>query len=104
MVEDAAGIVNQASNGKLDLVIFGASGDLARRKVLPAIGAVAPRGRVQVLGAGRSDLTRESFQRLVGETTGSQELATDADWVRLDYASADSYSGLRSPLGCGQAC
>ena len=103
MVEEAAGIVNQASTGKLDLVIFGASGDLARRKVLPAIGAVAPRGRVQVLGAGRSDLTRESFQRLVGETTGSQELAAEADWVRLDYASADSYSGLRTALGGRQA-
>ena len=103
MVEKAAGIVNQTSTGELDLVIFGASGDLARRKVLPAIGAVAPRGRVQVLGAGRSDLTRESFQRLVGETTGSQELAADAEWVRLDYASADSYSGLRTALSGRQA-
>ena len=101
--KQAARIVNQASTGKLDLVIFGASGDLARRKVLPAIGAVVPRGRVQVLGAGRSDLTRESFQRVVGETTGSQELAADADWVRLDYASADSYSGLRTALGGRQA-
>jgi glucose-6-phosphate 1-dehydrogenase len=81
----------------MDLVVFGASGDLARRKVLPAIGAMA-RGRVQVLGVGRSDLSGAAFQRLVGETTGSEDLAAGADWVRLDYAAAESYSGLREAL------
>jgi glucose-6-phosphate 1-dehydrogenase len=89
--------VDQAGDGQLPLVIFGASGDLARRKVLPAIAAVAPGGRV--VGAGRSDLTRESFQHLVSETTGSRELAAHADWVRLDYGSASTYSGLRNALG-----
>jgi glucose-6-phosphate 1-dehydrogenase len=88
-----------ADSGQLELVIFGASGDLARRKVLPAAGAVATRRPVRVLGAGRSDLTRPYFQQLVDETTGSRELAASADWVRLDYGSADSYAGLREALG-----
>jgi glucose-6-phosphate 1-dehydrogenase len=42
--------MDQARNGGMDLVVFGASGDLARRKVLPASGAVA-RGRVARLGS-----------------------------------------------------
>jgi glucose-6-phosphate 1-dehydrogenase len=55
--------MDQAGNGGMDLVVFGASGDLARRKVLPAIGPVA-RGRVHVLGVGRSDLSRAAFRRV----------------------------------------
>jgi glucose-6-phosphate 1-dehydrogenase len=79
----------------MDVVIFGASGDLAGRKVLPAIGAITPRRRLRVVGAGRSDLTRERFRRTVEETTGSAELAATAEWVRLDYGQADSYSALK---------
>jgi hypothetical protein len=29
------------------------------------------------------DLSRAAFRRLTGETTGSEELAAGADWVRL---------------------
>ena len=79
-----------------DIVIFGASGDLARRKVLPALGALGGDGRLRVLGAGRSDLSREAFQDLVLEASGSSELAAQAEWVRLDYGRADSYEALPS--------
>ncbi len=82
----------------LDIVIFGASGDLASRKVLPAVGAVAPRARLHVVGAGRSDLSRERFQQLVGDTTGSADLAAGADWVRLDYGDPGTYARLREAL------
>ena len=89
--------MTQASDG-LCIVVFGASGDLAQRKVLPAIGAVAPPGRVGVVGAGRSEFSRSDFQRLVAETTRSDELAAGAVWVRLDYGDAGSYAGLREAL------
>jgi glucose-6-phosphate 1-dehydrogenase len=82
----------------LDIVIFGASGDLATRKVLPAVGAVAPRARLHVVGAGRSALSDERFRRLVGDTTGSADLAAGADWVRLDYGDPATYAGLRAAL------
>jgi glucose-6-phosphate 1-dehydrogenase len=82
----------------LDIVIFGASGDLASRKVLPAVGAVAPRARLHVVGAGRSDLSRERFQQLVSDTTGSADLAAGADWVRLDYGDPGTYARLREAL------
>jgi glucose-6-phosphate 1-dehydrogenase len=95
--------MGQAADRQLDIVVFGASGDLARRKVLPAIGAVAPVGRVQVIGAGRSEVGRSDFQRLVAETTHSDELAAGAEWVRLDYGDAGSYAGLRAALQGGPA-
>jgi glucose-6-phosphate 1-dehydrogenase len=82
----------------LDIVIFGASGDLASRKVLPAVGAVASRRRLHVAGAGRSDLSTERFRQLVAETTGSAELGAGADWVRLEYGDPATYGGLRGAL------
>jgi glucose-6-phosphate 1-dehydrogenase len=82
----------------LDIVVFGASGDLASRKVLPAVGAVASQARLHVVGAGRSDLSNERFRQVVRDTTGSEGLASDADWVRLDYSDPATYSGLRGVL------
>src|SRR6266700_2931505 len=79
-----------------DIVIFGASGDLARRKILPALRGVG--GRVRVLGAGRTPMSREGFQRLVAQASGSDELAAGSDWVRLDYDVADTYETLRQTV------
>lgn len=89
-----------ATTPALDLVLFGASGDLASRKVLPAVGAVAPRARarLRVIGAGRSEVSQEGFRALVGDATGSSDLAADAEWVRLDYGDAGTYRGLREAL------
>jgi glucose-6-phosphate 1-dehydrogenase len=91
--------MNEAAEGELRIAVFGASGDLARRKVLPAIGAVAPDGKVKVVGAGRSEFSQSDFRRLVAETTGIDKLAAKAQWVRLDYDTADTYSGLQEALG-----
>ena len=90
----------EATPPALDLVVFGASGDLASRKVLPAVGAVAPtaQARLRVVGAGRSELPQERFRALVGDTTGSADLAAGAEWVRLDYGDAATYGGLREAL------
>lgn len=90
--------MSEAGDEQLGIVVFGASGDLARRKVLPAIGAVAPHGKVKVVGAGRGEFSQSDFQRLVAETTGIDELGASAQWVRLDYGAADTYSGLREAL------
>jgi glucose-6-phosphate 1-dehydrogenase len=78
----------------VDLVIFGASGDLTRRKVLPALAGLARRGALprdlRVIGAGRSQLTSEEFQKRVE--------SAPADWVRLDYADPESYGALKAKL------
>ena len=63
-----------------DLVIFGASGDLARRKIIPALQSLNGNvGRLRVLGAGRSAMSREQFQDIVAEATKSRDLAAGAD-------------------------
>jgi glucose-6-phosphate 1-dehydrogenase len=85
-----------AAGTATDIVIFGASGDLTRRKILPALRGVD--GRVRVLGAGRSPMSRESFQQMVMEASGSAELAAHSDWIRLDYDLADSYGSLRQAV------
>ncbi|HEY7199836.1 MAG TPA: glucose-6-phosphate dehydrogenase [Candidatus Dormibacteraeota bacterium] len=76
-----------------DIVIFGASGDLTRRKILPALRGVG--GGVRVLGAGRSEMSDEAFRQVVGEASGNGELAATAGWVRLDYDEPSTYESLR---------
>ena len=56
------------------LVIFGASGDLTRRKLLPALyrlhkQKLLPR-RFSVVGSGRTEHTDESFRDLIGKSLG----------------------------------
>ncbi len=81
------------------LVIFGASGDLAKRKIIPALRNLGRNGsRIRLLGAGRSEMSREAFQSLVAESSGSHELAADSDWVRLDYDSSSSYEALKQAV------
>lgn len=86
-----------------DIVLFGASGDLARRKVLPALGSLFDRGLLppgfRILGAGRSDLTEGEFRGRVEESTGKPELAARAAWLRLDYGRPESYRELGQALG-----
>jgi len=77
-----------------EMVIFGASGDLTKRKILPAIESLRKRGELptgfKVVGAGRSALTSEQFRESAG---------ADAEWCRLDYADPASYEGLKKLVG-----
>jgi len=76
-----------------DIVIFGASGDLSRRKILPALPGV--NFGVRVLGTGRTALSQETFRDMVARASGSAELAARAQWVRIDYDRPDTYATLR---------
>ncbi|MDX1781062.1 MAG: glucose-6-phosphate dehydrogenase [Thalassovita sp.] len=54
-----------------DLVVFGGTGDLARRKILPALfrrycAGQMPEG-VQIIGAARSEMDDDAFKRFVAE-------------------------------------
>src|ERR1700730_14376231 len=83
-----------------DLVIFGASGDLARRKIIPALQSLNGNvGRLRLLGAGRSAMSREQFQDIVAEATKSRDLAAGAEWVKVDYDAPSSYAELRRLVG-----
>ncbi len=84
-----------------DLVIFGATGDLARRKILPGLYRRACAGQMpaaaRVIGVARSDLTPEAFRKEVraalftflphGECPA---IKIDAFLAQLDYVSLDA--------------
>ena len=84
-----------------DLVVFGATGDLARRKILPSLwrrfadGQMPPEARV--IGAARSDLSREAFRAHAAEALVEHLGDTPPDRVamasfldRLDYVALDA--------------
>src|ERR1700745_4423233 len=54
------------------LVIFGATGDLAHRKLLPALYNLAHEGslpeRFEMIGVARSEMTDESFREMASES------------------------------------
>lgn len=80
------------------IVIFGASGDLTARLLLPALAALAGEGKLpedlKILGAGRADYTTDTFRDRIADA-----LATHAPYVdvetrtriirALDYRQAD---------------
>ena len=88
----------RTDTSRVDLVIFGASGDLANRKILPAIRRLASRGDLpagmRVIGVGRSAMARDEFRKRVADSKGRVDLAATAEWVRLDYSAPQSYRAL----------
>jgi glucose-6-phosphate 1-dehydrogenase len=98
----------------LVIVIFGASGDLASRKLIPAIFSLKSQNlmpeKYAILGVGRTKLTTEEFRTRMSKAIGSysDEKITDAEIIStftndLYYHSMDNsleseYQGLKSVL------
>ena len=92
------------------MVFFGATGDLAFKKIFPALHAMTRAGQlsVPVIGVARSDLTvdqfraraRQSVERAgdVDEATFAR-LASNLQYVRGEYEAADTYTALHTALG-----
>ncbi|MDY6947556.1 MAG: glucose-6-phosphate dehydrogenase [Pseudomonadota bacterium] len=99
-----------------DLVLFGGTGDLAMRKLLPALyrrkaaGYLSPKSRV--LGVARSDLSREQYLAQVQSSCQTHlgkdyddkrwaEFAQHVDYLKVDASSPDDFAGLAEKLkGC----
>jgi glucose-6-phosphate 1-dehydrogenase len=93
------------------LVIFGATGDLAYRKIFPALQNMVQRGtlNVPVVGVARSDWSEEQFQARARESIaehggGVEEeafktLAGLLRYVRGEYAEIETFRKLRQVLG-----
>jgi glucose-6-phosphate 1-dehydrogenase len=93
------------------LVLFGASGDLARKKLLPALYRLTERGRLRipVVGVASSDWDDERFRRhaanAVTEHIGTvdeerlAELARSLCFVKGDYRDPATFHTLRGRLG-----
>ncbi|MEH6522633.1 glucose-6-phosphate dehydrogenase [Sulfitobacter sp.] len=84
-----------------DLVIFGGTGDLARRKILPGlfhrfcVGQMPPEARV--IGAARSDLDSDGYRQMIREaiTEFGGKQASDCDRLeaflaQLEYVTIDA--------------
>lgn len=82
----------------VDLVIFGASGDLARRKILPSLGQLASRDgqSLRVIGVGRGGKSTGDFRAMVDAASGNQRLGATAEWAQLDYSEASTFAPLKS--------
>jgi glucose-6-phosphate 1-dehydrogenase len=95
------------------LVFFGATGDLAYKKIFPALQAMARRGRLDfpVIGVAKSGWNREQLleraRASVAEHAGGEDkeafpkLAERLRYVDGDYADPNTFARLRAELdGC----
>ena len=94
------------------LVVFGASGDLVRRKLLVSLFQIFKRGLLSeqfyLLGAGRKELSDEKFrqiaQQAIQESCGSvsvKQLESFIDkfyYISGDYSNASFYSNIKIKL------
>jgi len=91
------------------LVIFGGSGDLAQRKLIPALYNLAEEGllpeRFAIVGVGSSDLGDEGFRERIGETVPHHLVgeyhaerwrwfAERLHYVQADFENAEGYAAL----------
>ncbi len=92
------------------LVFFGATGDLAFKKIFPALQAMAKRGHldVPVIGVGRSDWTADQLRARARDSLEKQEEVDPAaceklcgllHYVSVDYSKPATFQALRKELG-----
>jgi glucose-6-phosphate 1-dehydrogenase len=105
-------ITSGGPTGRSDaLVLFGATGDLAKRKLYPALYHLTQRGRLDmpIIGVARSDWNRDAFCSHVREAVMAAEPHAEAavldtmcarlDLVCGDYASGATWTQLAEMLG-----
>ncbi len=99
---------------RFDLVLFGGTGDLAWRKLMPALfqafrhGSLPEGGRI--IGVGRDDLTHEQYRSLIQSRFDKVELAKRPsaeefarfaallEFVRMDLSKPHDYASLAQTL------
>jgi len=92
------------------IVIFGASGDLTSRKLMPALYGLYLEGglhtRFAVLGAARTPYSMEAFREKIGRAVGETGLPLDrwndfaehVHYLRMEYDDEGSYRELEGRL------
>jgi len=104
--------------GAFEMVIFGATGDLARRKIFPALYHRFVDGQIpessRLIGVSRSQHSREEFQKLVYdnycEFEGEETLDKDqwaafidlVDYVSVDVKSEKDWPELAKVVGTSE--
>lgn len=91
----------------LTMVIFGASGDLTARKILPALADLANRGRLNehfsVIGVARTQWSDEEFQQVAikADSSGGEQWARFVQHFRYvpgEYAATETFDRLKKLL------
>ena len=96
------------------LVLFGATGDLAYKKIFPALLAMTGRGDLDmpVVGVARSEWTLEQFRARARDSVASRgafdqsvfaRLSQRLRYVRGDYGDPGTFAALRKELGDASA-
>ena len=106
--------MSATSTRPLDIVIFGGAGDLAFRKLLPALFMAHVHGNLpadaRIIGIGRNDWSRADYLAFVNEKAkpfvGSaahdshwESYLARLDFVRVDVTSAADYAALATTIG-----
>lgn len=93
------------------LVLFGMTGDLAHKKIFPALYAMAKRGRltVPVIGVASSSMTRAQLRRRIADSIRQsgkiddkpafEHLVSQVRYVSGDYTLPDTFTRLKQALG-----
>jgi glucose-6-phosphate 1-dehydrogenase len=91
--------------GSCTLIIFGASGDLSQRKLIPALFRLSQKGLVgahlRILGVGRTDFSDESFRDHVAvqDDNGAwTDFAQRLSYLTGSYENPAAYEELKSRL------
>ncbi len=85
------------------LIIFGASGDLTRRKLLPALRELQKLKllpeKFAVLGIGRTEYSDESYREMIaGQLEDADPILPMLHYLTLDPAKKETYDRLREAL------
>ncbi|HLI00929.1 MAG TPA: glucose-6-phosphate dehydrogenase [Acidimicrobiales bacterium] len=84
-------------DGSAVIVVFGASGDLTSRKLLPALGLLTEHGSQRfgaLIGVGRRPIADDEFAELVADRSGSSLGGAQVRYLAGDYADPDTYTRL----------
>ena len=92
------------------LVFFGATGDLARKQIFPALLALFRRGQIDlpIIGVARAEMDLESFRAFAGQTLEAHggvdgaafaKLAARLRYVNGDYNEPGTFQRIREALG-----
>jgi len=102
---------SRSSNRSDALVLFGVTGDLARKKIFPALYAMAKRGTldVPVFGVASSELTDAALRKRAEESIGEagpvddraalRKVLSALHYVQGNYNDASTFKKLKAALG-----
>jgi glucose-6-phosphate 1-dehydrogenase len=92
------------------LVVFGVTGDLAYKKIFPALQSLATRRslKVPIIGVGRNPMTLEQLIERARRSVNEHGSVSDADFAKLasllqyvsgDYQDRETFTAIRQALG-----